>query len=117
MYIILHLWEYDMGWVYLGIAIISDVLATIFLKLSDGLSNTFYSIGTLILYFNCFLCLSLALKMIDVSIAYAVWAGLGVILISVIGIIFFNEPINAIKIISTILIVVGVVGLKLSSLN
>ena len=55
--------------------------------------------------------------MIDVSIAYAVWAGLGVILISVIGIIFFNEPINAIKIISTILIVVGVVGLKLSSLN
>ncbi len=58
--------------------------------------------------------LLLALKRIDVSIAYAIWAGLGTALITVIGIFWFKEPVNALKIISLIVIVAGVIGLNLS---
>jgi small multidrug resistance pump len=59
--------------------------------------------------------LTLALKKIDVSFAYAVWSGLGTALIAVIGVLWFREPVSAWKVISLALIILGVVGLNLSS--
>jgi small multidrug resistance pump len=50
----------------------------------------------------------------DVSIAYAIWAGLGTALITVVGIFWFKEPVNALKVVSLFIVVVGVIGLNLS---
>jgi small multidrug resistance pump len=58
---------------------------------------------------------TIALKKIDVSVAYAIWAGLGVAMISIIGYVGFHEPMSLVKIISILLVIVGVVGLHLSS--
>jgi len=67
-----------------------------------------------VFYAASFSFFTLALKGIDVSIAYAIWAGLGTALIAVIGIFWFKEPVNALKIISLIVVVAGVIGLNLS---
>ncbi|WP_279605584.1 DMT family transporter [Aetokthonos hydrillicola] len=59
--------------------------------------------------------LTMALKKIDVSIAYAIWSGLGTSLIAVIGIFWFKEPVNVLKIMSISLVIIGVIGLNLSA--
>lgn len=75
--------------------------------------DKFIGVADLILdFFVVFL--TLCLKKIDVSVAYAVWAGLGTALIAIIGILWFKEPLGALKVISLVLIVGGVVGLNLS---
>jgi len=61
-----------------------------------------------------FFLFTLALKGMDVSIAYAVWAGLGTALITIIGILWFREPVNSVKMISLFIVVVGLIGLNLS---
>ena len=58
--------------------------------------------------------LTLALKRIDVSIAYAVWSGVGTALIATIGVLWFKEPATAVKLVSLALIILGVVGLNLT---
>ena len=73
------------------------------------------SIGTVVSYALCFLFLSYALKTIEMSVAYAIWGAFGVLLISVIGIIFLYESISVLKIVSILLIILGTVGLRLAS--
>ena len=58
--------------------------------------------------------LTLALKKIDVSVAYAVWSGLGTALIASVGVLWLREPLNVLKIVSLLLIILGVIGLNLS---
>ena len=103
-----------MSWLYLVLAIIFETLGTTALKMSNGFSVLLPSVATIITYILCFLFLSFALKTIDVSVAYAIWSAFGILLISIIGIIFFHESINFIKIISSLLIIFGTVGLKLA---
>ena len=103
-----------MSWLYLVLAIIFETLGTTALKMSNGFSVLLPSVATIITYILCFLFLSFALKTIDVSVAYAIWSAFGILLISIIGIIFCHESINFIKIISILLIIFGTVGLKLA---
>jgi small multidrug resistance pump len=103
-----------MSWVYLVLAIIMEVTGTTNMKLSQGFTKLLPSILMFVFYGFSFAFLTLALKKIDVSISYAIWAGLGTALIATIGFLYFKEPITAIKIISIALIVFGVVGLTLS---
>ena len=103
-----------MSWLYLVLAIIFETFGTTALKMSNGFSVLLPSVATIITYILCFLFLSFALKTIDVSVAYAIWSAFGILLISIIGIIFFHESINFIKIISILLIIFGTVGLKLA---
>lgn len=84
------------------------------MKLSAGFTKTLPSILIFVFYALCFSSLTVALKKIDVSVAYAIWSGLGTVLIATIGIFWFKEPVNMLKIISLGLIVFGVVGLNLS---
>jgi len=83
------------------------------MKLSEGFTKTVPSILMGVCYVISLSLLTLALKKIDVSVAYALWSGLGTLLISVIGIMWFREPATAIKIASIALIILGVVGLNL----
>ena len=100
---------------YLILAIIFEVSGTICMKLSQGFTKTVPSILMIVLYIISLGLLTLALKKIDVSIAYAIWAGMGTALIATVGILWFKEPISALKIISLGLVIIGVIGLNLSS--
>ena len=84
------------------------------MKLSNGFSKLIPSIQIFVFYAASFSVFTLALKKIDVSIGYAIWAGLGTALITVIGIFWFKEPVNALKMISLIVVIAGVIGLNLS---
>ena len=99
---------------YLFVAIIFEVAGTICMKLSYGFTKAVPSILVIILYLLSLVSLTFALKKIDVTIAYAIWAGLGTALIATVGILWFKEPTTALKIISLGLIIIGVVGLNLS---
>lgn len=103
------------SWVYLFMAILFEVTGTTFMKLSEGFTKTLPSILMVVFYALSLGLLTLALKKIDVSIAYAIWAGMGTLLIATIGILWFKEPVNALKIISLGLVIIGVIGLNLSN--
>ena len=103
-----------MSWIYLILAIIFETIATTLLKLSNGFSVLLPSIGTILGYGLCFLFLSYALKTIDMSVAYAIWCAFGILLVSAIGMFFFNETISILKIASILLIILGTVGLRLA---
>ncbi len=103
-----------MAWLYLFCAIIFEILGTTALKVSNGFSVLMPSILTVIFYTVCFVVFSQALKSIEVGIAYAIWCGLGIFIVALIGIVFFHESISVIKIISLLLIIAGCVGLKLA---
>ena len=95
--------------VLLMIAIVAEVIATTALKMSDGFSQLLPSIVVVVGYGCAFYFLSLVLKSMPVGIAYAIWSGVGVALITVIGAVFFNQSLDAPAIIGIALIVSGVV--------
>jgi small multidrug resistance pump len=96
------------------LAIIFEVFGTTCMKLSQGFSRLLPSVLIFVFYGISFYFFTLALKGIDVSIAYAIWAGLGTALITIVGIFWFKEPVNALKAASLFIVVVGVIGLNLS---
>ncbi len=104
-----------MGWLYLILAILFETFGTVFIKVSNGLTQFWPTIGMFVCYFVCLGFLSVALKTIPVGVAYAIWSAVGVIAISTIGILFFHESINLMKITGTVLIIAGVVTLRLST--
>jgi small multidrug resistance pump len=104
-----------MSYLYLAAAIVFEICGTTCMKLSEGFTKTLPSILIFVFYGISFVSFTIALKKIDVSVAYAIWAGLGVALISLIGFMEFNEPMPLVRIISLALIIVGVVGLNLST--
>lgn len=85
------------------------------MKLSQGFTQLLPSILLFVFYGLCFCFLTLALKKIDVSIAYGIWSGLGTSLIAILGVYWFKEPITALKLTSLALIIAGVIGLNASS--
>ncbi|WP_338433422.1 multidrug efflux SMR transporter [Clostridium tyrobutyricum] len=106
-----------MYWLFLFLAIVLELIGTSLMKISNGLTKLIPSLGMFIAYFLCFSIFSLALKKIDVSIAYAIWSGVGITLISILGVLFFKESMNITKIISIILIITGIIGLNLSGVS
>ena len=103
-----------MIWLYLVLAILLEVSGTTCMKLSQGFTKLVPSILLFVFYTLSMGMLTLALKKIDVSVAYAVWSGVGTALIATIGVLWFKEPATALKLISIGLIILGVVGLNLS---
>jgi len=102
------------GWFLLLVTILAEVGGTTCLKLSDGFSRLIPSVFVVVFYPISFFFLAKALKVIDVSVAYAIWSGLGTALVATIGIVFFAEPLSAARIFSLVLIIAGVVGLQLT---
>lgn len=96
------------------LAILFEVCGTTCMKLSQGFSKLIPSILIFVFYAISFFFFTLAIKGMDISIAYAIWAGLGTALITVVGIFGFREPVNTLKIVSLFVVVVGVIGLNLS---
>ncbi len=103
-----------MGWVWLLTAIVLEIAGTTCMKLSQGFTQLWPSVGVGVFYLLCFGALTLAIEHIDLSLAYAIWAGVGTAAIALIGIAVFGEAITALKLLSIALIVAGVVGLNLA---
>ncbi|MDA3920675.1 MAG: multidrug efflux SMR transporter [Salinisphaera sp.] len=102
------------SWLILGGAIVAEVVGTTCLKMSNGLTRPWPIAGMVVFYCVSFAGLALALKTIDMSIAYAIWAGLGIALITLIGVYVYSEPLTAWRSICIVLILLGVIGLNLS---
>jgi small multidrug resistance pump len=100
-------------WIYLLIAILTEVVGTTLMKVSQGLTKLIPSVFMFVLYGISFVFMALALKKIEVSTAYAIWSGLGTALIACIGIIWFHELFNFPKVAGIILIISGVLLLNL----
>jgi len=106
-----------MHWIYLGFAIVFEVAGTTSMKLSEGFSKLLPSTLMVVFYIVSFALMALALKKLEVGMTYAIWAGLGTALIAVIGVLYFKEPMSALKAASILLIIAGVVGLNLSGVK
>jgi len=102
------------AWLILLVAIVLEVCGTTSMKLSQGFTKLTPSVLIFVFYGLSFVALTLCLRYMDVSVAYAVWSGLGTLLIAAIGIAYFKEPLTLVKIGSLILIIVGVIGVNLS---
>lgn len=102
-------------WVFLAIAIASEVVATSALKASDGFSKLPPTLLTLAGYAVAFYFLSLTLRTIPVGIAYAVWSGIGVVLIALIGWLRFGQRLDPPAILGLVLIVAGVMVMNVFS--
>ncbi len=100
-------------WIYLLIAILTEVVGTTLMKVSQGLTRLVPSVLMFVLYAISFIFMALALKKIEVSTAYAIWSGLGTAVIAGIGIFWFRESMNIPKLIGIVLIIGGVVLLNL----
>ncbi len=103
-----------MSWIYLILAIVLEVSGTTCMKVSHGFTRMLPSVLMFIFYGLSIASLTMALKRIEVSVAYAVWSAVGTALIASIGILWFRETLNLMKVASLALIILGVVGLHLS---
>ncbi|WP_414713517.1 DMT family transporter [Sphingopyxis sp.] len=97
-----------MQYIYLGIAIVAEVIATSFLKQSDGFRNLGASLIMATGYIVAFYFLSLALRDIPTGIAYAIWSGVGIVLIATVAWIFQDQRLDGPAIAGMVLIVAGV---------
>ena len=103
------------NWLILFIAIVAEVIATSALKSSEGFTKPIASIVVVLGYMIAFYSLSLTLKTIPVGIAYAVWSGVGIVLITTVAWIVFDEKLDVWGIIGIALIMSGVLVLNLLS--
>lgn len=104
-----------MAWGLLALTIMLEVAGTTLMKLSNGLTQLWPSIGVFVCYGAALAGLALALKSIELSVAYAIWSGAGTALTAAIGILWFKEPATALKLVSLLLVIAGVIGLQLGS--
>ena len=105
------------AWILLGFAIVTEVAGTTALKLSRGFEVWQWTMPVAVCYALSFYLLALALKRIEVGVAYAIWAGVGTALIALVGIALFHESMNWLKAASIAAIIAGVVGLNLGSVT
>lgn len=104
-----------MHWLILFISIAAEVVATSALKASDGFSRLWPSLLVVAGYATAFYCLSLTLKTIPVGMAYAIWSGAGIVLVSLIAWVFFKQRLDLPAILGMGLIVTGVLVIQLFS--
>ena len=104
-----------MSYLYLAIAIVAEVIGTSALKAAAGFTRPLPSLVVAVGYGAAFYFLSLALKVIPVGIAYAIWSGVGVALITLIGWVVFKQRLDAPALVGVALIVAGVVVIQFFS--
>ncbi len=102
-------------WLILAAAIVSEVIATSCLKAAEGFTRVWPSVIVVVGYIVAFYLLSLTLRTIPVGVAYAIWSGVGVVLIALSGWLFLGQTLDLPAIIGLTLIVAGVVVINVFS--
>ncbi len=103
-----------MAWLFLFLAGLTEIGWAIALKYSHGFTRIIPSVITIVVMISSFFLLAQSLKTIPIGTAYAIWTGIGIVGTVVLGIILFDEPISFIRLLFLSLILIGIVGLKLT---
>ncbi|MCE9664575.1 SMR family transporter [Halomonas sp. M5N1S17] len=104
-----------MAFVYLALAIVAEVVATSALKATEGFTRLWPSLIVVVGYVLAFYMLSLVLRTIPVGVAYAIWAGMGIVLVALVGALVFGQRPDLPAMLGITLIIVGVVVIQLFS--
>ena len=99
----------------LAISIVTEVFGASMLKISNGMENVIPLVGAVLGYVVSFLFLGLLLKKMSLSVAYAIWAGLGTVLTAVVSIVFFEETFTVVKSLGIFIIVLGIIVLNMDT--
>ncbi len=103
------------SWIFLYVAIFSEVCGTMCLKAADGFSRLLPSAGVVLFYAVSFFCMSRAMRQIDVGVAYAIWSAVGIVSIAFISAMLFGESVTFAKGIAYTMIIGGVLILNLTT--
>lgn len=104
-----------MAWTLLFVAGFFEIVWATALKFTDGFTRLWPSVGTVLAMGISMVCMSFALREIPMGTAYAIWTGIGAAGTVILGIVLFDEPRSAIRILCIVAIIGGIAGLKLSS--
>lgn len=104
-----------MSWLYLGVAIALEIVATSALKAAAGFTRPVPTMVVVAGYVGAFYCLSVALRTIPMGVAYAIWSGIGIVLISLIGLLFYRQRLDTTALIGIALIIAGTLVINLFS--
>lgn len=104
-----------MSWVYLGVAAVFEVLFAMGMKYSSGFTNIPATVITVLAVLGGVFFLSLSMKTLPVSVAYPIWTAIGVLGTVMLGAFLLGEGLGVVKILSTIAIIAGVAGLRVSA--
>ena len=104
-----------MPWLMLFIAIVAEVIATSALKASAGFTRLWPSVVVVLGYGTAFYCLSLTLQSLSVGVAYALWSGLGIVLVTIASYVLYRQSVDLPALIGMALIVAGVAVIQLFS--
>ncbi|SOB87545.1 small multidrug resistance pump [Sphingomonas guangdongensis] len=103
------------AWGFLAAAIVLEIAGTFLLKLSNGFERWGWGTLSILCYVGCFQALAPAVKAIPVGVAYAIWAGVGIVAAAVLGVLAFGERLSAVQLFCIALVLVGAVGLQWST--
>jgi small multidrug resistance pump len=106
---------FTQAWWLLSIAIFFEICGTVCMRLSDGFTRLTPSVLIFVFYAFSFALNTLVVRVLGLSVVYAVWSGVGTVITATIGIWYFKEPVTALKLASIGLVVIGVLGLHASS--
>ena len=102
-------------WIYLSLAIFLEIVGMTLLKASDGFARIGIGAASIACYVVCFAMLAIAITKIPVGVAYAIWSGVGIIAIALIGWLAFKQNLNIIQIACIAMIALGAIGLQMST--
>ena len=103
------------AWAILMICIVAEVIATSLLKKSEGFAEPVYGVLSIMIFAGCFGALSYVLTRIPIGVTYAIWAGTGMALVSIVGWAVLRQPLSTAQLVFMAIIVGGSVGLSLST--
>jgi small multidrug resistance pump len=103
------------AWMILSVAIVLEVAGTTCMRLAEGFTRLTPSVLIFVFYAASFALNTLVIRVLGLSVVYAVWSGVGTVLTALIGYLYFKEPATALKLVSAGLIVIGVIGLHAAS--
>ena len=102
-------------WAYLAAAIALEVSGTFLLKLSNGWERPLWGMLSILCYSGCFWVMAPAMKAIPVGIAYAIWAGVGIVAAALLGLLIFGERLTPVQLGCVALVLAGAIGLLLTT--
>ncbi len=103
------------AWWLLSLAILFEICGTVCMRLSDGFTRITPSVLIFVFYAASFALNTFVIKVLGLSVVYAVWSGVGTAVTAAIGVLYFKEPATAVKLASIGLVVIGVLGVHASS--
>ena len=103
------------AWIFLALAITLEVAGTFLLKLSNGFEKWHWGTLSILCYSACFWMLAPAMKVLPVGVVYAIWAGVGIVAASVIGVFAFGELLSPLQLACIAMVLVGAVGLRITA--